>query len=177
MIMNIQYKQTDTLPHSTVDEIAFVYNNVRERSNQAVTEMKIFLTSSFPFVAFGGLSFATSYRNFPDNRIFSAFPEGSACVKKIFLAFSEGSKGFIKKYFSPSEGSGSSKKNFFSPSEGSDGFKKNFLAPSEGSGDFKKIFLTPSEGSGGFIEKKKNPPEGSAHIKKCVWRLPEAFCK
>ena len=27
----IQYKQTGTLPHSTVAEIAFVYNNVRER--------------------------------------------------------------------------------------------------------------------------------------------------
>ena len=32
--MNIQYKQTDSLPHSTVVDFAFVYNNVRERERE-----------------------------------------------------------------------------------------------------------------------------------------------
>ena len=139
MIKFIQYKQIDTHRLYRADAISLAYNNKRN----------IFSTYSFPFLTFGGLLFATSYRKFPNNRICLAFPEGSACVKKIFLAFSEGSKGFIKKYFSPSEGSGSSKKKYFNP----------------------------SEGSGGFIEKKMKPSEGSACIKKCVWRHHEAFCK
>jgi len=144
----IQYKQIDTRRLYKADTIFWAYNN---KSN-------IFSTYSFPFLTFGGLSFALFYRNFSDTGIFSVHAEGSACSEKKISTLPEGSGGFKKKYFSLSEGSGGSKKKYFNPSEGSGDSKKKYFNPPEGSGDSKKKYF--------------NPPEGSAFSKKMRLETP-----
>jgi len=49
--MNIQYKQTDFLPHSTVAKIAFVYNNVRERERERENESSSYELADFSIVS------------------------------------------------------------------------------------------------------------------------------
>ena len=124
--------------------VFFAYNDVRERSNQAVTISNLFSGYFFYISAFGGLSVALFCRKFSDTEIYFASSMCKKGTKKIFLYPSMCKKSTKKNFLYPSLYKKGIKKNFLAPSMYKKGIKKNFLAPFLGNEDPKKNFLVPS---------------------------------